>query len=87
MNAYLGGAKRVVALDVSAKALEDAKKNFALNNMNIETKCGDMFEVLEEMVQSKQKEYDLINVNPSVFNGSLAFAGYLPTLLPASRFF
>lgn len=75
MNAYLGGAKRVVALDVSAKALEDAKKNFALNNMNIETKCGDMFEVLEEMVQSKQKEYDLIILDPPAFTKNRSTIG------------
>ena len=36
MNAALGGAKKVVALDISEKALEDARKNFALNNLKIE---------------------------------------------------
>ena len=68
MNAYLGGAKKVVALDVSAKAIEDAKCNFDLNNMKIETVCADVFEYLKE-IQGK-KLYDFIILDPPAFTKS-----------------
>lgn len=70
MNAALGGAKRVVALDISAKALEDAKKNFALNNLDIETKEADLFDYLREIVDRKIKEFNLIILDPPAFTKS-----------------
>ena len=48
MNAYIGGALKVTALDISEKAINDAKENFKLNNMNIDTIVGDCFEELEK---------------------------------------
>ena len=68
MNAYLGGAKKVVALDVSAKAIEDAKSNFELNTIKIETVCADVFEYLKE-IQGK-KLYDFIILDPPAFTKS-----------------
>lgn len=70
MNAYLGGAKNVVALDISAKALEDAICNFKLNNMNIETKEADLFIYLKELSEKKSKEYDFIILDPPAFTKS-----------------
>lgn len=70
MNAYAGGAKKVTAMDISPKALEDAQANFALNNMKISTKCGDVFEVLENLAKSKTKEYDFIILDPPAFTKS-----------------
>ena len=70
MNAALGGAKEVTALDISAKALEDAKKNFSLNNLNIMTKEADLFDYLRELVDSKVKKYDLIILDPPAFTKS-----------------
>lgn len=67
MNAYSGGALKVTALDISEKALEDAEKNFKLNNMNIETICSDMFEYLKGI---KNREYDLIILDPPAFTKS-----------------
>lgn len=67
MNAYSGGALKVTALDISEKALEDAENNFKLNNMNIETICSDMFEYLKGI---KNKEYDLIILDPPAFTKS-----------------
>ena len=68
MNAYLGGAKKVVALDVSAKALEDSKKNFEINNMQIETICSDVFNYLKNI--DGKKMYDFIVLDPPAFTKS-----------------
>ena len=70
MNAALGGAKKVVALDISQKAIEDAKKNFALNNLEIETCCADLFDYLKNLALKKNKEYDLIILDPPAFTKS-----------------
>lgn len=70
MNAYIGGAKKVVAMDISSKALDDSKENFKLNNMNIDTICGDVFEVLEELSKEKTKKYDFIILDPPAFTKS-----------------
>ena len=70
MNAALGGAKKVMALDISEKALEDAKKNFALNNLEIETECADLFDYLRKLVDSKSKEFNLIILDPPAFTKS-----------------
>ena len=68
MNAYLGNAKKVVALDVSSKAIEDARANFKLNQMKIETVCEDVFEYLKS-IQGK-KMYDFIILDPPAFTKS-----------------
>lgn len=68
MNAYKGGAKRVVALDVSAKALDDSKANFKLNNMQIDTICSDVFEYLQSI--EGKKIYDFIILDPPAFTKS-----------------
>lgn len=70
MNAYLGGAKKVVALDISSKALSDAKRNFALNDMEIDTIESDIFAYLEELSKNKVKEYDMIILDPPPFTKS-----------------
>ncbi|MBQ6135612.1 MAG: class I SAM-dependent rRNA methyltransferase [Bacilli bacterium] len=68
MNAYLGGALKVTALDVSEKALEDTKTNFQKNHMNIETICKDVFDYLTEIEGKKQ--YDFIILDPPAFTKS-----------------
>ncbi|MBR1385501.1 MAG: class I SAM-dependent rRNA methyltransferase [Bacilli bacterium] len=70
MNAYLGGAKKVVALDISEKAIMDSKENFKLNNMNIETECKDVFDYLKELSEKKNKEFDFIILDPPAFTKS-----------------
>ena len=70
MNAYLGGAKKVVAIDISEKALTDSENNFKLNNMKIETECIDVFDKLEELSKSKKKEFDFIILDPPAFTKS-----------------
>lgn len=68
MNAYLGNAKKVTALDVSSKAIEDSKKNFELNNMKIETICSDVFDYLKSI--EGKKLYDFIILDPPAFTKS-----------------
>ena len=70
MNAYLGGAKKVVALDISNKALMDAKHNFLLNEMDIDTVESDIFLYLENLVKEKKKDYDMIILDPPPFTKS-----------------
>lgn len=67
MNAYLGGAKKVTALDISEKAIEDAKTNFKLNQMKIDTVCEDAFKYLEEI---NNHQYDFIILDPPAFTKS-----------------
>ena len=70
MNAMLGGCKKVTALDISSSALETAQKNFALNQMKIDTICEDCFTYLESLASSKQKPYDFIILDPPAFTKS-----------------
>lgn len=70
MNAYKGGAKSVVATDISSKALEDARYNFKLNNMDIDTKEADVFDLLKEISEEKKKIYDFIILDPPAFTKS-----------------
>ncbi len=68
MNAYMGGAKKVVALDVSEKALEDSRMNFQLNHMQIETVCSDVFDYLKSI--EGKKLFDFIILDPPAFTKS-----------------
>lgn len=75
MNAMKGGCKKVTALDVSEKALETARQNFALNQMNIDTICEDCFEYLESLLKKKEKPYDFIILDPPAFTKSHSTIG------------
>lgn len=68
MNAALGGASNVTALDVSLKAIDDAKANFELNNLKIDTVCSDVFEYLKSL--EHKSEYDFIILDPPAFTKS-----------------
>ena len=68
MNAYKGGAKKVTALDISNTALEEAKVNFKLNAMNIDTICSDVFDYLKSI--EGKKLYDFIISDPPAFTKS-----------------
>lgn len=68
MNAALGGASNVTALDVSEKAIDDAKANFELNNLKIDTVCSDVFEYLKSL--EHKSEYDFIILDPPAFTKS-----------------
>ena len=65
--AALAGAKRVDSVDISAKAMEYARKNFEANRINTRKHQfidADVFEYLKNMPQN---EYDLIILDPPSF--------------------
>ena len=69
--AHRGGAKRVVNIDISERALEGARENALLNRMD-----SGSFEVLKEDVfaflRKTDRLYDVIVVDPPKFAGSRA---------------
>lgn len=68
LNAAMGGAKRVTAVDVSetaiAKAKENAEKNGLTDRMNF--LCTNVFDLLPELCKGKS-EYDMIILDPPAF--------------------
>lgn len=77
MNAVMGGAKHVTAMDISQEALDMAEKNAVLNH--IEDKMdflqGDVFEVLPEL-RTKHAFFDLIILDPPAFTKSRKTYGH-----------
>jgi 23S rRNA (cytosine1962-C5)-methyltransferase len=68
MNAYMGGATSVHAVDISKTAIELAKYNAELNNFNnITFEVADVFDLLPTI---KNGEYDLIILDPPAFTKS-----------------
>lgn len=68
VHALCGGANRVVSLDISAQALEMAKKNANLNGNfpQHELLVGDAFEQLSALKKNKQT-FDIVVVDPPSF--------------------
>lgn len=68
INAALGGATEVLAVDISAEACRWAERNARLNG--VETRCrfvtADAFEYLEEL-QACGERFDLVNLDPPAF--------------------
>ena len=64
----------MTAVDISALAIEQVKKNTALNGLEdrMEYLCADVFELLTEMAKSKEKKYDYIILDPPAFTKSSA---------------
>ena len=71
VHALHGGATSVTSLDISEPALEQARRNVALNNLPAkrhDTLAADAFEGLTELAKRKQ-QYDLVIVDPPSFAG------------------
>lgn len=66
-NAYLGGAKKVVSVDISKTSLDVAKRNCKLNEFDIEYIQSDAFTYLESI---KKGEFDFIILDPPAFTKS-----------------
>jgi len=68
VHALAGGAHEVTSLDISAKALEVARANVALNLPDAphKTIAGDAFEVMAQL-QKDRKTYGLVIVDPPSF--------------------
>lgn len=70
LNAARGGAKKVVSLDISERAIEQAKKNVSLNYKDsslIEFEVADAFDYLETI---KKNDFDFIILDPPAFTKS-----------------
>lgn len=91
LNAFLGGAKEVVSIDVSEEAVAMVNKNIALNKAEHRMKavCADVFDVLKEYEKSGEK-FDVIILDPPAFTKSArniekAYGGYKEINLRAMR--
>ncbi|MBQ3636794.1 MAG: class I SAM-dependent rRNA methyltransferase [Clostridia bacterium] len=89
LNCLAGGAEHVTAVDISASAVEQARKNAALNGFpegegkgEISFCRADVFELLTDLVNDRsRREYDYIILDPPAFTKSSstvkeAFRGY-----------
>ncbi len=69
LNALLGGAHSVIAVDASAEALVHLRMNLALNHLpadRLETLEGDVFQVLRRF-RDQNRRFDLIILDPPKF--------------------
>ena len=71
LNAALT-AKNVTAVDISESALDSVKENAALNGFNnVNTVCGDVFEVLRKY-KAEKTQFDTVILDPPAFCKSAA---------------
>jgi 23S rRNA (cytosine1962-C5)-methyltransferase len=72
LNALLGGAEHVTAVDVSQTALEAARSNARLNDAEgkMDFVCANVFDLLTELCGTKKSPYDLIILDPPAFTKS-----------------
>lgn len=68
LNAGIAGAKRVVGVDASELAVEQARENAKLNGLEetVQFQCADVFELLPELEQQK-KQFDVVILDPPAF--------------------
>lgn len=74
LNAALGGAERVCAVDISKSAVELARQNAERNGVKMDFICADVFDLLTEMEAAKKRDFDLIILDPPAFTKSGATA-------------
>ena len=72
LNAALGGAERVTAVDVSESAIEMAKQNAARNGLTekMDFLVADVFDLLPKLEAEGKKPYDFIILDPPAFTKS-----------------
>ena len=72
LNAALGGAERVTAVDVSESAIEMAKRNAARNGLDgkMDFLVADVFDLLPKLEAEGRKPYDFIILDPPAFTKS-----------------
>jgi len=71
LNAAMGGAKQVTAVDVSAAAVDLARANTERNGLDrvVECVCANVFDLLPELERQPAK-YDFIILDPPAFTKS-----------------
>jgi 23S rRNA (cytosine1962-C5)-methyltransferase len=74
LNAAAAGAEHVCAVDVSQDAIDMAKHNCSLNALegNMSFLCADVFDLLTDMANRHQRDYDFIILDPPAFTKSSA---------------
>ena len=92
LNCAAAGAERVTAVDISAAAIGQVKKNAAMNSLDgkVDCVCTDVFALLTDMVKAKKHEYDYIILDPPAFTKSSAtvkdaYRGYKDINMRAMR--
>ena len=74
LNAALGGAEKVTAVDISPQAIELAKANAALNGIDMDFITADVFDLLTKLYEKRSRDYDFIILDPPAFTKSSATA-------------
>ncbi|MBE7018106.1 MAG: class I SAM-dependent rRNA methyltransferase [Ruminococcaceae bacterium] len=75
LNAAMGGAEKVVSVDISADAIALARENARRNGLEdkIDYVCADVFDLLTDMANKGEKgRYDMIILDPPAFTKSSA---------------
>ena len=72
LNAAMGGAERVTAVDISASAIEMAKENARRNGLTdrMDFLVADVFDLLPELAAKGKAPYDFIILDPPAFTKS-----------------
>ena len=72
LNAAMGGAESVTAVDISQKAVDDASHNAKVNGLSdrMDFLCADVFDLLTELSKKNEKPYDFIILDPPAFTKS-----------------
>ena len=72
LNAALGGAEKVTAVDVSEAAVALARENARRNGVSDRMECmaADVFDLLPRLAQEKRREWDFIILDPPAFTKS-----------------
>ena len=72
LNAAMGGAAHVTAVDISASAVEMAKANAERNGLSdrMDFVTADVFDLLTNLLSEGKKPYDLIILDPPAFTKS-----------------
>ena len=91
LNAFKGGAKQVISVDLSQEAVDLINKNIELNHAQnkMSSVCADVFDVLKQY-ESEGRKFDLIVLDPPAFtknakNIQKAYGGYKEINLRAMR--
>ncbi len=72
LNAAFAGAERVTAVDISAEAVEMARRNAIKNGLEgrMEFTAANVFDLLPTLVNGAERLYDLIILDPPAFTKS-----------------
>ena len=72
LNAAMGGAESVLCVDISQLAVDMAREHAHLNGLSdrMEFRCANVFDLLPELAEKKEKPFDFIILDPPAFTKS-----------------